>query len=78
MAEKGKVARVLDKAKDSQEVIKLVEKLRQAILEYQVGARNSHSRNLLTRGVGITTAINLQPGRPADCEFLHHVSDFET
>ena len=36
LSEKGKVARVLDKARDSQEVITLVEKLRQAILVYQV------------------------------------------
>ena len=36
---KNKVARVLDKTQDSQEVVKLVEKLRQAILIYQVGTR---------------------------------------
>ena len=36
LSEKGKVARVLDKAQDSQEVIRLVERLRQAILIYQV------------------------------------------
>ena len=36
LSEKGKVARVLDKTRDSQEVITLVEKLRQAILVYQV------------------------------------------
>ena len=38
LSEKGKVARVLDKTQDSQEVIRLVEKLRQAILIYQVSA----------------------------------------
>ena len=37
LSEKGKVARVLDKTRDSQEVIALVEKLRQVILIYQVG-----------------------------------------
>ena len=36
LSEKGKVARVLDKSKDGQEVVRLVEKLRQAILVYQV------------------------------------------
>jgi len=36
LSEKGKVARLLDKAQDSQEVVRLVEKLRQAILVYQV------------------------------------------
>ena len=35
--EKGKVARTLDKRKDSGMVAKLVEELRQAILLYQVG-----------------------------------------
>jgi len=40
---KGKVARVLDKSQDAQEVVKLVEKLRQAILVYQVGARHLES-----------------------------------
>ena len=37
---KKKLARVLDKAQDSQEVVKLVEKLRQAILVYQVSVRS--------------------------------------
>ena len=40
LSEKGKVARILDKAKDAQEVIGLVEKLRQAILVYQVSTRD--------------------------------------
>jgi len=34
---KGKCARILDKAQDAQEVGRLVEQLRQAILIYQVG-----------------------------------------
>ena len=78
LSEKGKVARVLDKKQDSQEVIKLVEKLRQAILEYQVSAGNRQCWKSLTRVVGITTAVNIQPGRPVDCEFLYPVFDFET
>ena len=41
LSEKGKVARALDKSRDSEEVIKLIEKLRQAILVYQVGTRLS-------------------------------------
>ena len=36
LLEKKKVARFLDKAKDSQEVINLVEQLRTAIVFYQV------------------------------------------
>lgn len=36
LSEKGKVARILDKAQDTGEVIKLIEQLRRAILIYQV------------------------------------------
>ena len=39
LSEKGRLARVLDKTQDSQEVIGLVEKLRQAILIYQVSCQ---------------------------------------
>ena len=41
LSEKGKVARALDKTRDSGEVVKLIEKLRQAILVYQVSISNS-------------------------------------
>ena len=43
---KKKLARVLDKTQDSQEVVKLVEKLRQAILVYQVSARGRRQSQL--------------------------------
>ena len=49
LSEKGKIARVLDKTQDSQEVVRLVEKLRQAILVYQVSVgsrRLSRSRTI--------------------------------
>jgi hypothetical protein len=36
---KGKMAHILDKAQDSQAVVRLVEQLRRAILIYQVGTR---------------------------------------
>jgi len=45
LSEKGKVARVFDKTQDSQEVISLVEKLRQAVLVYQVSIRRPRVRN---------------------------------
>jgi len=41
LSEKGKVARVLDKTRDLQEVIGLVERLQQAILIYQVSTRGT-------------------------------------
>jgi hypothetical protein len=51
LSEKGKIARALDKIRDSGEVIKLIERLRQAILLYQVCTRalseatTAHVRN---------------------------------
>jgi len=36
LLEKGKVARFVDKGRDSGEVVKLVERLREAITRYQV------------------------------------------
>jgi len=77
LSEKGKVARMLDKSQDAQEVIGLVEKLRQAILVYQVSTRHYRRRKWLTSGIGIATTVYLQPGRPSDREFLFVVSDFE-
>ena len=80
LAGKGKLARALDKAQDSQEIIKLVEELRQAILVYQVSSRGrgSHSRVSLTRGTGVTATVDIQPGRPIECKFLPLIFDFET
>lgn len=40
LSDKGKVARILDKAKDSAEVVALVEELRQAIVIYQVSTKD--------------------------------------
>ena len=37
LLDKGKVAKILDKKRDSGAIVKLVEQLRQAILIYQVG-----------------------------------------
>jgi len=70
LLEKGKVARAFDKTQDAQEVIGLVESLRQAILIYQVSVRRHQSRKTLTLGTGVTTTVNIQPGRPFDREPL--------
>jgi len=70
LSEKGKVARVLDKTQDSQEVIRLVEKLKQAILVYQVSVKHRQSRKPLTRGADVTTTVDIQPGCPIDRESL--------
>lgn len=59
LSEKGKAARFLDKAQDSQKVIRLVEELRQAILIYQVSSRHCQIWKSLTSGTGVATAINI-------------------
>jgi len=77
LSEKGKLVRILDKAKDAQEVIGLVEKLRQAILVYQVRTRDCRCWNLLTSGTGVATTVHIQPDRPSDREFLFVVFDLK-
>ena len=78
LSEKGKVARVLDKTKDSGEVIALVEKLRRAIVIYQVSSGRHQCWKYLTRRAGITATVYLQPGRTVDREFLPLVFNLET
>ena len=78
LLEKGKVSRALDKTQDSQEVIGLVESLRQAILIYQVSVGHHQGRKALTIGTGVTTTVDIQPGRPFDCEPLLPVAGAET
>ena len=62
---------------DSREVIELVEKLRQAILIYQVSVRHHQSWKSLTRGAGITTTIDIQSSRPFDREFQPLILNFK-
>ena len=69
LSEKGKVARVLDKTKDSAEVVTLVEKLRQAVLVYQVSSRAYQNWKPLTPGAGVTTTVDIQPSVSIDSEF---------
>ena len=47
--DKGKVAKIIDKKRDSGVITKLVEELRQAILTYQVGAAVNCDHAELTR-----------------------------
>lgn len=60
---KGKLARLLDKTQDSQEVGRLVERLRQAILIYQVCYAQSLPNRANAFGTGIPTTVNKQPSR---------------
>ena len=67
---KGKMARVLDKAQDAQEVGRLVEQLRQTILIYQVRRDLSCQDRINVFGIGVTTTINKQPSRTAGCKLF--------
>ena len=49
---KGKVAKVLDKRKDSGTIVKLVEELRQAVLLYQVSIVGNHADQVGLMGLG--------------------------
>ena len=78
LSEKGKIARALDKTRDSGKVADLVEELRQAVLIYQVSASRYRSRTLLMWGKVFTTAVDIQSGRSFDRKFLLVISDLET
>lgn len=73
LSEKGKVARALDKTRDSAEVINLVERLRQAILVYQVSTKLFQRRKSFTRSTGVTTTVDIRPDHPIGREFLPFV-----
>ena len=49
---KGKVAKVFDKRKDSGTIVKLVEELRQAVLLYQVSTVGNHTDQAELIGLG--------------------------
>lgn len=78
LLDKGKVARVLDKGRDSAEVVALVEKLRQAILIYQVSVAAYRGRRSFTPGAGVTAAVDIQPGHPIGRESRFLGSEHET
>ena len=82
LSDKGKVARVLDKTRDLQEVIGLVEKLQQASYPRISGQYRRCEVAIigdrLTGVIDVATAVNIQPGRPTDREFMSLIPDFET
>ena len=59
--EKNAVVGFLDKMKDSQEVVSLVDELRNAILGYQVSETQVVLPRVNTRGIALTAAVNVQP-----------------
>ena len=78
LSEKGKVARILDKTQDKEEVVKLIEQIRRAILIYQVTIKLYQSRKSLIFGTDVTATVIVHPGCPIDREFLRLEFDFET
>ena len=69
LSDKGNFARVLDKARDSAEVVALVEKLRRASVIYQVSIRGYQRQKLLTLGTDDTATVDTRSGLPIDREF---------
>ena len=69
LLDKGKVAKYLDKKRDSGVIIKLVEQLRQAVLMYQVGtADGCRSSQVDAYWVAVATTIYRQSGHTSDCK----------
>ena len=58
---KSTVARFVDKGEDSKVVARLIERLREAIVSYQVGNRWTPASKIADRGVDIAAASNLPP-----------------
>ena len=69
---KGTAARFVDKAGDSGEVVRLVERLQEAIIYYQVsGSYFSFATNTTRRRKGVPTTSDLRPNhRPRREDFL--------
>ena len=69
LSEKNKAAKVLDKKRDTGEVVKLVEQLRQAILVYQVGTADSHLPHRVDSfSIVVATAVYAESGHATDCK----------
>ena len=70
MLAKSAVARFVDKAGDSGEVVKLVERLREAIAHYQVSEDYFVVPSLAHTGVDIATASDLRSCCESHCKDL--------
>ena len=77
LLEKGVAARLIDKAEDSKEVAKLVERLREAIALYQVSERGRFAGCDLHGKIVITTTSDLRPDCRPHCKdlsvYLYHL-----
>jgi len=68
--DKNTAAGFLDKAKDSQEVINLVDELRNAIVAYQVGKKHITLPSTNTSGIALAATVNVQPDWKTGCRSL--------
>src|SRR6202000_449444 len=69
LSEKKKVAKMLDKKRDSGAIAKLIEQLRQAILIYQVGTTESRRPcRIDSFSIVVATAVYRESGRTIDCK----------
>jgi len=70
LLKKGGTAQLVDKAEDSVEVARLIERLREAITHYQVGENYVVALNMTHRRAGITAASHLQSDHRPHCKHL--------
>ena len=74
LSEKGKVAKFLDKKRDSGVIVSIVEQLRQAILIYQVStAEGCRSSQVNAFWIAVATTRYRQPGHTIGCEFPYSI-----
>ena len=68
LLEKKGITGFLDKAEDSQEVVKLVEQLRTAIAYYQVSGNYVAWTRANAHGPALTATVDIQSDREAGCK----------
>ena len=71
LLEKKKVAGFLDKSKDAQEVVNLIEQLRTAIVYYQVSRMRTMQTVIDMHGIVLTATDDLQSGWETGCKGAH-------
>jgi len=68
--EKKTAVGFLDKTKDSQEVISLVDELRNAIIGFQVGKKHMALPRANTRGTALATTVDAQSDPKSGCKVV--------
>ena len=70
LLKRGRVARFVGKAGDSEKVAGLIERLREAIINYQVSENCSVASSMAHRRIDIATTSDLRRNHQAHCENL--------